>query len=40
MEKRTYRDTQVFKSYNVNIDNDKQEFRNKTDLLIYLSKRR
>lgn len=37
MEKRTYREDKINKSYYVKIDNYKKEFRNKTDLLIYLS---
>lgn len=37
MEKRNYRDDKVFKSFIVKIDKTSEEFRNKRDLLIYLS---
>lgn len=38
MEKRTYRESKINKSYYIKIDNRKKEYRSKTDLLIYLSK--
>lgn len=40
MEKRNYRDSKIYKSFIVKIDNTTQEYRNKKDLLTYLSKRR
>lgn len=38
MEKRNYRDDKVYKSFVVKIDKTSEEFRNKRDLLIFLSK--
>lgn len=38
MEKRNYRDDKIYKSFIVKIDKKSEEFRNKRDLLIYLSK--
>ena len=38
MEKRTYKDMKIYKSYIITINKKKEEFRNKKDLLIYLSK--
>lgn len=38
MEKRNYRDSKIYKSFIVKIDKITKEFRNKRDLLIYLSK--
>lgn len=38
MEKRSYKENKANKSFFVKIDNKSQEFRNKRDLLIYLSK--
>ena len=38
MEKRTYKNMQIYKSYIITIDNKKEEFRSKTKLLMYLSK--
>lgn len=38
MEKRSYRDNKVYKSFIVKIDKTSEEFRNKRDLLIFLSK--
>ena len=38
MEKRSYRDNKVYKSFIVKIGETSEEFRNKRDLLIYLSK--
>lgn len=38
MEKRTYKDMKTYKSYLITINKKKEEFRNKKDLLIYLSK--
>lgn len=38
MEKRNYRDDKIYKSFIVKIDKTSEEFRNKRDLLIYLSK--
>jgi len=38
MEKRTYRESKINKSYFIKIDNLKKEYRSKTDLLMYLSK--
>jgi hypothetical protein len=40
MEKRTYKNSKIYKSYIINIGKEKEEFRSKRDLLIYLSKRR
>ena len=37
MEKRSYRDNKVYKSFIIKIDEMSKEFRNKRDLLIYLS---
>jgi len=37
MEKRNYRDNKVYKSFIVKIGETSEEFRNKHDLLIYLS---
>lgn len=39
MEKRSYREDKVFKSFTIKIDKTTKEFRNKRDLLIYLSKK-
>jgi len=38
MEKKTYKDMKIYKSYTITINKKKEEFRNKKDLLIYLSK--
>lgn len=38
MEKRTYKDMKTYKSYILTINKKKEEFKNKRDLLIYLSK--
>lgn len=38
MEKRSYNQGRINKSYYVKIDNMKQEFRSKRNLLTYLSK--
>ena len=38
IEKRSYCDDKVYKSFIVKIDKTSEEFRNKRDLLIYLSK--
>ena len=40
LEKRTYKENKICKTFNIKIDNIKEEFRSKRDLLIYLSKRR
>jgi hypothetical protein len=37
MEKKTYKDMKIYKSYTITINKKKEEFRNKKDLLIYLS---
>jgi hypothetical protein len=37
MEKKTYKDMKIYKSYIITINKKKEEFRNKKDLLIYLS---
>jgi len=37
MEKRNYKKDKIYKTYMVNIDELKEEFRNKRELLIYLS---
>lgn len=37
MERRTYKDNNVYKSYVVNIDGNNGEYKNKKDLLINLS---
>lgn len=37
MEKRTYKNDKVYKSYIIKIKNNTKEFNNKKDLLIYLS---
>ena len=39
MEKRSYNNEKINKSFFIKIGNSKEEFRNKRDLLIYLSKR-
>lgn len=36
MEKRTYKDAKIYKSYLVKIDNETKECDNKTELLLYL----
>ena len=36
MEKRTYKDTRIYKSYLVKIDNTTKEYDSKTKLLFYL----
>ena len=36
MERRTYRDNKVFKSYLVKIGDLNEEFKNQTDLLVFL----
>lgn len=38
IEKRNYRDVKVYKTFIVKIDETSEEFRNKRDLLMYLSK--
>ena len=38
MEKRTYKDMKIYKSYIITINKKKEEFRSKKDLLIYLSR--
>jgi hypothetical protein len=38
MEKRNYRDDKVYKTFIVKIDKTREEFRNKRDLLMFLSK--
>lgn len=38
MEKKTYKDMKIYKSYTITINKKKEKFRNKKDLLIYLSK--
>lgn len=38
MEKRSYNDDKIYKSFIIKIDDLKKEFRTKRDLLIYLSK--
>jgi hypothetical protein len=38
IEKKTYKDMKIYKSYTITINKKKEEFRNKKDLLIYLSK--
>lgn len=38
MEKRNYRDDKVYKTFIVKIDKTSEEFRNKRDLLMFLSK--
>ena len=38
MERRTYKDNKIYKSFFIKIGNIKEEFKNKRDLLIYLSK--
>lgn len=38
IEKRNYRDAKVYKTFIVKIDETSEEFRNKRDLLMYLSK--
>lgn len=38
MDKRTYKNSKIYKSYIINIGKDKEEFKSKRDLLIYLSK--
>lgn len=37
MEKRSYRNDKIYKSFIIKIDNISEEFRNKRDLLIFLS---
>lgn len=37
MERRTYKDNKVYKSYIVNIDGNNGEYKNKKDLLTNLS---
>jgi hypothetical protein len=37
MEKKTYKDMKIYKTYTITINKKKEEFRNKKDLLIYLS---
>lgn len=37
IERRTYKDNKVYKSYVVNIDGNNGEYKNKKDLLINLS---
>lgn len=36
MEKRTYKQNELYKDYYVKINNTKREFRNKYDLLLWL----
>lgn len=38
MERRTYKEKKISRSYYVKIDDLKEDFKNKRDLLIYLSK--
>jgi len=38
MDKRTYTENKINKTYYIKIDNHKKDFRNKRDLLMYLSK--
>ena len=38
MEKRSYKNDKIYKSFVIKIDKTSEEFRNKRDLLIYLSK--
>lgn len=40
MEKRTYKEGKIYKSFLIKIDSITKEFRSKRDLLIYLSKRK
>ena len=37
MEKRNYKDRKVYKSYNIKINSKNVEFRNKRELLLYLT---
>lgn len=37
MEKRSYRNDKIYKSFIIKIDNVSEEFRNKRELLIFLS---
>lgn len=37
MEKRCYRNDKIYKSFIIKIENVSEEFRNKRDLLIFLS---
>ena len=37
MEKRSYRNDKIYKSFIIKIDKVSEEFRNKRDLLIFLS---
>lgn len=36
IEQRTYKEGNIYKSYKITIDKEKEEFRNKTSLLLYL----
>lgn len=38
IEMKTYKDMKIYKNYKLKIDNNKNEFKSKRDLLIYLSK--
>ena len=38
IEKRSYRDDKVYKTFIIKIDKTSEEFKNKRDLFIYLSK--
>lgn len=40
MEKRSYKEGKIYKSFIIKIDKTSQEFRNKRDLLLWLSKER
>lgn len=40
MEKRNYKEDKIYKSFIIKIDKISKEFKNKRDMLIYLSKRR
>ena len=40
MEKRNYKEDKIYKSFIIKIDKTSQEFRNKRDLLLWLSKER
>ena len=38
MEKRNYRENKIYKSFVIKLNKETKEFKNKRDLLLYLSK--
>ena len=40
MEKRTYKHNKIYKGFFIKIGNEQENFKNKRELLTYLSKRR